>query len=313
MTPLQSTQFQTPSRFEHRSPLEPTSWLEAHPLIASIAITVLTAAGLQLTHVIGFQEWVAEIVGWNLSVRFLDFGFRMSLGVLVVLLLLPWMFGSLRRPRSLIDYLLHVRFTTGRLPSRTLAATGLSAAIMLTLLIGLALRFNVLRGDIDFVLENGRWFIVVLSLVPAIWEELAFRGLMLTTLQRRYRPWMAIAISAILFGLFHITNLLLRGLDEVLFEMIMAAGVGIAWGYVVVKTGSVGPAMVLHYVVNVSIGLLLEPDLGETAGAAIFGSLTIAYPLLTIAAVWWLYRTAGDRNEAEDTEHVSGADEPIAF
>ena len=70
----------------------------------------------------------------------------------------------------------------------------------------------------------------------------------------------------------------------------MAAAVSVAWGYAVVRTGSVVPAMVSHYCLNVLIELVLTPGMSEMAGAAVFGSLTIAYPLLTIGAVWLLGR-----------------------
>jgi hypothetical protein len=92
------------------------------------------------------------------------------------------------------------------------------------------------------------------------------------------------------FGLFHISNLLLRDLGQVTMEMIMAASVSIGWGYAVVKTGSVLPAMASHYFINVFIELLLDPDLSDSAGAVIFGGLTIVYPILTIIAVWWISR-----------------------
>ena len=161
---------------------------------------------------------------------------------------------------------------------------------MAVLIVGLAARFDVLRGDLDFVLEDSRWFILILALVPGLWEELAFRGLMLSNLQQHHRPWSAILISSLFFGLFHISNLLLRDIDQVIMEMIMAAAVSIGWGYAVVKTGSVLPAMVSHYCINVFIELLLAPELNDSAGAAIFGSLTIAYPILTVIAVWWIDR-----------------------
>ena len=73
-------------------------------------------------------------------------------------------------------------------------------------------------------------------------------------------------------------------------EMILAAVVSVGWGYAVVKTGSVAPAMVSHYCMNVFIELLLAPELSDSAGAAIFGSLIIAYPILTVIAVWLLGR-----------------------
>ncbi len=266
------------------------SWLGKHPIAGSVVIAALTGVALQLTHMIDFQERVAELVGWNLSVRFIDFGFRMVLGATVLFGLLPWLFGYLRsRPWS-GRYLRHLRLRGGSASRHAVAASAASVVIMAALIGGLAARFDVLRGDLDFVLEDSRWFILILALVPALWEELAFRGLMLSNLQQRYHPWIAILISALFFGLFHISNLLLRDFEQVIMEMILAAAVSIGWGYAVVKTGSVLPAIVSHYFINVFIELLLAPELSDSAGAAIFGSLTIAYPILTVIAVWWIDR-----------------------
>ena len=160
----------------------------------------------------------------------------------------------------------------------------------MALVIGLGSALGALKLGPDFWAEDSRWFMLILALVPGIWEELAFRGLMLTNLQLRYQPWTAILVTATMFGLMHFTNLILREPSQVVFEVVMATTVGIAWGYLVVKTGSVIPAMTLHYFVNVLIELTVEPDLGETASAALFGSITIAYPLLTVIAVRWLAR-----------------------
>jgi membrane protease YdiL (CAAX protease family) len=266
------------------------SWLGKHPIAGSVVIATLTGVALQLTHMIDFQERVAALVGWNVAVRFVDFGFRMVLGAAVVLGLLPWLTGYVRSRPWFGGYLRRLRLTSGPAPRFTLWASAASVVIMAALIVGLTSRFDVLRGDLDFVLEDSRWFVVILALVPGLWEELAFRGLMLTNLQQRYRQWIAIVISSALFGLFHISNLLLRDLDQVVMEMIMAAAISIGWGYAVVKTGSVVPAMVSHYCINVAIELLLAPELSDAAGAAIFGSLTIAYPILTVIAVWLLGR-----------------------
>ena len=68
-----------------------------------------------------------------------------------------------------------------------------------------------------------------------------------------------------------------------------ATAVSVASGYAVIKTGSLIPAIVSHYCINVLIWLL-PADLSEAASAGVFGGLTIAYPILTIIAVWWLCR-----------------------
>jgi membrane protease YdiL (CAAX protease family) len=271
-----------------------TSWLSKHPIAGSVVIAALTGVALQLTHMIDLQERVAALVGWNLSVRFVDLGFRTASGAVLVLGLLPWLFGYVRPRPWLSGYLRRLRVTSGPAPRFTLWASAASVIIMAALIVGLAARFDVLRGDLDFVLEDSRWFILILALVPGIWEELAFRGLMLFNLQQRYHRWIAIVITSLFFGLFHISNLLLRDVDQVIMEMIMAAVVSVGWGYAVVKTGSVVPAMISHYSMNVFIGLLLAPELSESASAVIFGSLTIVYPILMVIAV----RLLGRRHRA---------------
>lgn len=272
------------------------AWLADHTVVGSAVVAVLAGAALQLTHVIGLQERVAAVMGWGVTVLWLDFWFRTLLGAIVVLAVVPWLLGSSRSRPWFSEYLQRLRLTAGSSPFHTIWASAASVAIMATLLVGLASTVGAPPRDLASALASSGWFVLVLALVPGLWEELAFRGLILSNLQDRYRPWIAIVISSMLFGLFHISNLLLRGPDEVIMEMIMAAAVSVAWGYVVLKTGSVIPAITSHYCMNVFIWLLVPADLSESASAAIFGTLTIAYPVLTIIAVWWLCqprRTAG--------------------
>jgi membrane protease YdiL (CAAX protease family) len=266
------------------------AWLGGHPLVGAAAVAVLAGAALQLTHVIGFQDRVAAFIGWGVAVLWLDLGFRTLLGAVVVLAVLPWLFGYSRSRPWFGEYRRRLRATAGSSPGHTIGASVASVSIMAALIVGTAFAVGVRLADPAAALASWRWFMVVLALVPGLWEELAFRGLILSNLQDRYRPWVAIAISSLLFGLFHISNLLLRGPDQVIMEMVMAAVVSLAWGYAVVATGSVIPAIASHYFINVFIELLLPAALSESASAAIFGSLTFAYPVLTIIAVWWICR-----------------------
>jgi membrane protease YdiL (CAAX protease family) len=265
-------------------------WLADHPITGSVVITVLTGLGLQLTNLIDFDERMSTVVGWTLRLRLIDFGFRMVFGVLVVLIALPFLLGHLRNRPWLLRYLRHIRLTTGHTPRLTMTATAVSAAILVGFVIGLGASAGALAADPDFWAEDSRWFIVILALVPGIWEELAFRGLMLTNLQQRYHRWAAIVVTGVMFGLMHLIDLVSGDPSQVVFRVIMATTLGIAWGYLTVMTGSVVPAMTLHYLVNVLIELMLDPELSDAAGAAIFGSVTIAYPVLTMIAAWGLAR-----------------------
>ena len=97
------------------------------------------------------------------------------------------------------------------------------------------------------------------ALVPAICEEVAFRGFILTGLHRRFRPRNAILVSALLFALYHLN----------VFLFLPAFGLGIALGLLTVRSRSLVPAMLFHFLYNAL--LLAEPNSrgGATAGAGL--------------------------------------------
>jgi sodium transport system permease protein len=67
-------------------------------------------------------------------------------------------------------------------------------------------------------------------------------------------PWRAILFSAVLFGLFHV---IVR--DRLLFErLISSTMMGVALGWVCLRTGSILPGMLLHVLNNGFFMLLAE-------------------------------------------------------
>lgn len=99
---------------------------------------------------------------------------------------------------------------------------------------------NNLMAESGFVIT----FIVV-AILPAICEEFLFRGFILGAfryngdIRRKTYIW-AIISSGLLFGLMHIYFI----------KIIPTAILGIAFGYIVIKTGSILPAIILHLVNN---------------------------------------------------------------
>jgi membrane protease YdiL (CAAX protease family) len=91
-------------------------------------------------------------------------------------------------------------------------------------------------------------FVAVALFAPVV-EELTYRGLGYTLLER-YSRWVAIGVTALLFGLAHG---LVIGLP-----VLVAFGVGLGW--LRSKTGSVVPGMVLHGVFN-AIALIVAVTL----------------------------------------------------
>jgi sodium transport system permease protein len=103
-----------------------------------------------------------------------------------------------------------------------------------------------LLGDIPL------WKLILLAaVVPAICEELAFRGFILSGLRHLGHKWRAIIFSAVFFGLSHF----------ILQQKILTTLMGVVIGFIAVQAGSILPGMVFHAVHN---GLNLVLDRAST-------------------------------------------------
>jgi len=85
--------------------------------------------------------------------------------------------------------------------------------------------------------------ILFLAIIPAICEELAFRGFILSGLEHDFKPWSAILISAFLFGFLHV----LLSLFQQLFN---ASLLGIILGLLAIRSRSILPGIVFHAINN---------------------------------------------------------------
>jgi membrane protease YdiL (CAAX protease family) len=79
---------------------------------------------------------------------------------------------------------------------------------------------------------------VIVGVLAGIFEELLFRGPIQTALMRKNNPWVAVIITALLFAAAHLD----------LHGMALRAALGIILGWVVWRTGSIFPAMIIHAV-----------------------------------------------------------------
>src|SRR5262249_26128997 len=105
--------------------------------------------------------------------------------------------------------------------------------------------------------------VVAFALIPAVCEELAFRGFILSGLEREHRTRSAILLSALMFGFLHV----LLSLFQQLFN---ATLLGIVLGLLAVRSHSILPGILFHCVNNaltVALGYLADhPAAGSRAG-----------------------------------------------
>jgi len=155
--------------------------------------------------------------------------------------------------------------------------------------------------------------LLLIAVAPAICEELAFRGFILSGLRHLGHKWGAIVLASVFFGLTHF----------MLQQSIAACVVGIVIGYVAVKTGSIFPGMLYHCVHNGSSVLLtrVTPDLlesypllklvfapGDQAGEYFYRlPFAVAAALVGLALLWWFkslpYHRSAEERLQEALDH----------
>ncbi len=105
--------------------------------------------------------------------------------------------------------------------------------------------------------------VLLMALVPAICEEFAFRGFILSGLAAGHRPRSAIFVSAFLFGFLHV----LLSLFQQLFG---ATVLGVVLGLLAIRSKSLLPGIIFHFLNNffaIARGALAEtPRLRPIAG-----------------------------------------------
>ena len=108
-------------------------------------------------------------------------------------------------------------------------------------------QMQVMLEAVEMKLASGPGWValILLALVPAVCEELAFRGFILTGMRhtgvgQRERRWRAIAVSSLFFALAH----------GILQQQISAFFLGLVLGYIAYQAQSVWPAILYHLTHN---------------------------------------------------------------
>lgn len=104
-------------------------------------------------------------------------------------------------------------------------------------LLGLALNYEMPMAT-EF--PNLIYQFLIISISAGICEEIFFRGVIMTTLTDYFTPWKAIVLSAIMFGVFHFN----------IGNIFGPIYLGLVFGYLTIKTGSIIPAILGHMTNN---------------------------------------------------------------
>ncbi|MDI6765647.1 MAG: type II CAAX endopeptidase family protein [Bacteroidota bacterium] len=98
------------------------------------------------------------------------------------------------------------------------------------------------------------WVIFIVALIPAISEEILFRGLVQRSIEKSLTPMRGVIITGIIFGAYHLNP----------FSFIPLVIIGIYLGYITMRSGSIWVAIGAHFYNNlfacISMFLNLKDD-----------------------------------------------------
>jgi len=155
------------------------------------------------------------------------------------------------------------------------------------------------------------WWVLLLliAVLPAICEEIAFRGFVLSGLRHVGHKWWAIGLSSVAFGMVH----------PILQQQIAAAAVGLVLGYLAVQSGSLLLCMLFHAIYN-GLGLAIAEMIGSAGEQLsdspmawllsgnekiIFQPWVLAVAVVGSGAIlWWLHRLPYLRTKEEQLQEA---------
>jgi membrane protease YdiL (CAAX protease family) len=211
----------------------------------------------------------------------------------------PFLLSLPNGARRFSAYLDDIRLTRVRPFLPLLALTASCVVILIACQGSGSIVYRLSEGNpvtLDFlgkVLDLGaatppRSMLLFMQMFSAL-EEVAFRGVLLTMLLRVYSQPKAIAFSAAAFGLGHLPTAL-TGVPVVfvLGQVVWAFLFGLFYGYIFVKSGSLLPSMIIHWLSNV----LQEPLTAYWTTASIpvrtFYDVVFGYGLAALLSIWWV-------------------------
>jgi len=187
--------------------------------------------------------------------------------ILTIFVVAPFVLGFPGKSHTYAAFLSEIRLTKVQ-PLLGFILLGLSCYLILALsqaggvLVyrltqGLPINWSFIRSA--FVLadelppRSNSWLMSTIS----IFEEIFWRGVVLALFLRFYDQPKAILFSALGFGLMHILTLLEgRPLVCTACQVVWAAILGLFYGYVTLKTGSLLPAILVHYLGNLLLAAI---------------------------------------------------------
>ncbi len=235
-------------------------WLADHPLVALLIFMLVFVVLLSL---VGTVFTVADLQPVGLLQPVL------ITHLLLLFIVTPFVLGLPKGRKSIAAYLADIRFSQIK-PVVPLVLLGISCWVILAFCQGLGtIIYRLTEGqEISLTFLLSVWDLrgslpprsaELLISLPSALEEIAFRGVAVTLLLTRYSRNTSIVIPAAGFAAMHLLNL--AGGEQapvwVLGQVGWAFLMGLMYGYLFIKSDSLLPGMILHYLGNAFVATIM--------------------------------------------------------
>ena len=212
--------------------------LYEHPWLSLLAVIVTTVFSIGLTGTVIFG--LLGLPGTSPTVQFAQ---AMSYHILAVFIFVPFVLRLPKGKRTFRQYLDDIGLSKVQPFFRLvllalscyviLALSQVAASFVYRLSEGLPINGSFIRQVFDL---SGDIPSILIS-IPSVFEEVAFRGIVLTVFLSKYSERKSIIFSSLGFGLMHLLNLT-NGADLVwvMGQVVWAFTIGLFYGYVFVRT-----------------------------------------------------------------------------
>jgi uncharacterized protein len=213
--------------------------------------------------------WSSAVVTWSVVANLVvgDLGYApRNLLLTVGLLLIAYLVGWGRADIGLDGAMVRRGLRWGAIAAAAIGTVVLAAFFLATEVPAL----SGLLSDDRAALSSGSLFTAVAWKIPigtVLFEEVLFRGVLLKAAMRRHRTTVAVALTSVVFGLWHVAPTIvglqangvapgsLAGVGAIVGTVAITTVAGVAFSWLRLRTGSLLAPMLAHWATN-AFGLL---------------------------------------------------------
>ncbi len=158
-----------------------------------------------------------------------------------------------------------------------------------------------LEGMADFLVADTKtrvfWLLLLIAVAPAVCEETLFRGVFLSGIRHRLTPLKVVVLNGVVFGAFHIPS-------ATVYRFLPSAALGMLLAWVVLRSRSLWPGILMHFLNNASIVILTSSPwiLERFADPEKGPPLWLLFPAVISLGAGALLLERGARDTDEDPE-----------